>query len=142
MGPGQSWQKLIWLCIRNDLGDLIHAESSLIGISTNMRAETRAVKEALNYCVDQVWDFIQVETDSLAVKNILNKNWQVPWEIIDLVEEIFKIIRVKHIEVIHSYREANQLADYIANLAVHSEQKHVLHHLTNCQPQLGNFKYR
>lgn len=113
-------------CIRDYLGHLIYAESNFLGISTNMYAETRGVKEALTYCVEHGWDYIQVETDSLALMNILNKKWQVPWEIIDLVEEVLTIKQLKHIHIIHSYKAANQLADHIANMAVQSEQKYMI----------------
>lgn len=41
------------------------------------------------------------------------------------VEETLKLMEEKEIQVDHVLREANQLADYIANTTINSEEKHV-----------------
>lgn len=99
-------------CIRDYLGNLIYAESNYIGISTNMVAETKAAMEALKYCLNQGWDCIILETDSLTLVHIINKVWHIPWEIIELMDEINKITQTKQVQIKHTFREANQLTDY------------------------------
>lgn len=108
-------------CIRDCLGDLIYVESNYIGISINMITESKAVKEALTYCISQSWDYVLVETNSLALMNILNKKWQIPWEIIDLLEKVLRVKQSIHIQIKYAYKETNQLVDHVANIVVHSE---------------------
>lgn len=47
----------------------------------------------------------------------MNGGWGVPWEVADMVEEIQQQIHKQHIHIQHIFREGNQLANYIANLA-------------------------
>lgn len=53
-----------------------------------MEAEVIAVKEGLEYCVRKGINKVQVQTDSLALKLMLNREWRVPWELIETVEQI------------------------------------------------------
>lgn len=59
--------------MRNNLGDILYAESAYIGVATNMVAEARVVKEGLNYCVTNDFHFVEIELDSLSLRNILIK---------------------------------------------------------------------
>lgn len=44
------------------------------------------------------------------------------WEIMELVEEIQEHIRIQQIHIKHIFREKNQLANYVANLAINQLQ--------------------
>lgn len=105
-------------CIRNSLGNLIYAEAKVLGEVTNMQAKTRVVLHALRYCSSNGRDKIIVETDSMALLKIIHREWRILWSIKEDIEEIHKISAKMTIRVTHSYREANQLADAMANLAL------------------------
>lgn len=49
--------------------------------------------------------------------------WRILWEVIEKVEDIQQVIQKINVQVWHVFREANQLADFIANTAINSEQK-------------------
>lgn len=59
--------------------------------------------------------------DSPNLKNILKKDWRIPWELVHIIKECITIMELINIQVEHAYREANQLVDYMANLAIQSE---------------------
>ncbi|WMV19389.1 hypothetical protein MTR67_012774 [Solanum verrucosum] len=45
------------------------------------------------------------------------REWKIPWEILDILEEAKQIVKQNKFEVQHVYREGNLLADVIANSA-------------------------
>ncbi|KAH0638527.1 hypothetical protein KY285_035113 [Solanum tuberosum] len=45
------------------------------------------------------------------------RDWKIPWEILDLVEEARQIVEQNSFKVQHAYREGNQLANVIGNSA-------------------------
>lgn len=111
-------------CIRDHCGNLIYAESKNIGVSTNMVAEMSTIREAIKYCRHMGLQQVLVETDSLSSKNILSGNWRIPWEIAEIVEDIIDLSKSSNIIFKHIFREGNQLADFITNLAIQQEGKH------------------
>lgn len=54
--------------------------------------------------------------------NVIKERWEVPWEIVEMVEEIKKHIANQQIIIQHIFREDNQLANYIANEAAKEER--------------------
>lgn len=117
-------------CLRDKHGNLIYAESQSLGISTNLEAEVTAVWKALMYCRQQGVTKVQVEIDSLILKNMIQRIWKIPWVIANKVEEIQELMQVIQAQIVHVYREANQLADYITNIAINSDEKHQFFHFT------------
>ncbi|XP_049396567.1 uncharacterized protein LOC125860610 [Solanum stenotomum] len=75
-------------CIRDRNGDLIYAKAHRISETTNMEAEVTAVWKALHFCLAKDLKQVKLETDSLALKNMINGSWRIPWEIVEKVEEI------------------------------------------------------
>lgn len=75
---GNPGQGAYGFCIRNSADDLPYAEAKNIGEATNMKAEVRAVWEALSYCIRQNLTYVQLKTDSLVLKNMLVRNWIIP----------------------------------------------------------------
>lgn len=59
-----------------------------------------------------------METDSLVLNKMLSMEWKIPWEIVHLMEEIQQKSRFVKLQIHHTYREANTLADFLANLAI------------------------
>ncbi|KAK6777990.1 hypothetical protein RDI58_024708 [Solanum bulbocastanum] len=118
--PGES---SYGFCLRNSTGDLLYAEAQCIDITTNIEAEIIAMWNALKYCKRQGINNIILETDSLSLKNMIMRDWKIPWSLTEKIEEIQKIMANMHIQVMHIFREANELADCIANLAIIQEEK-------------------
>lgn len=90
-----------------------------------MIAESRAIREALVYCSNHGWENIEVETDSLSLRNILNNLWKIPWEFLEIVKDILRLMQSKDIQFKHVYREENHLADFITNITIDIESKQV-----------------
>lgn len=110
-------------CIRDTQGDLLYVEANNIGVGNNILAEAKAIREALIYSTSHGFQLLVLETDSLSLRNILVKNWKIPWEIVELVEYIFIMMEEYNVQIKHRFREANQLADYIADTTVQTEVK-------------------
>ncbi|XP_060200474.1 uncharacterized protein LOC132628729 [Lycium barbarum] len=105
-------------CVRNSSGDLIHAEARRMGEGTNTESEAQALLQAARYCLStHVYSFI-LETDSLLLKNILDREWKPPWNIAFEVEELLDIMDHAEVQVLHIMREGNQLADHLSNYAL------------------------
>lgn len=57
-----------------------------------------------------------IETDSMLMKQILNKVLELPWNILIQIEEIKRLMTMCTIAVTHVLREVNMLAEHLANL--------------------------
>ncbi|WMV13503.1 hypothetical protein MTR67_006888 [Solanum verrucosum] len=118
--PGES---SYGFCIRDNKGDLVYAEAQNIGITTNMEEETTTVWKALQHCKRQGITHIILETDSLSLKNMIRRDWKVPWTLIERIEKIQDNMNILNTQVVHIYREGNQLVDYNTNIAINHEDK-------------------
>lgn len=54
---------------------------------------------------------------------MINRDWKIPWRAIEIMKEVKDIMGELNIHVNHIYREANQLADLIANIAINQVEK-------------------
>lgn len=61
----------------------MYAEAKNIGITTNMEAEIVEVEEALKYCNVKGISHIILETDSLSLRNMILKEWKIPWNVVE-----------------------------------------------------------
>lgn len=80
-------------------------------------AKARAILEDVRYWETEEQVLKILETDCLSIVNIINRNWKIPCEVAEMVEEIQEHIRRQHIQINHIFREGNKLAEYMANLA-------------------------
>lgn len=60
-------------CVRDEKGDLIYAKARGIRIGTNTEAEVYVIKEALEFCLTLHVQGITMETDSLTLKRMIEK---------------------------------------------------------------------
>ncbi|XP_015165784.1 uncharacterized protein [Solanum tuberosum] len=128
--PGQSTYGFY---SKNNEGNLIYAEAHNIGVATNMEAKGMAIWKALQFFLIQGY---QQETNALSWRNMLAHNWKILWELLEMLENIQGIMSQMNTTVKHNFREANQLADYIANLAIDKEEKQQFQHY-NQIPSMG-----
>ncbi|KAH0680863.1 hypothetical protein KY284_021948 [Solanum tuberosum] len=57
----------------------------------NPVAEAKAISEGLQYCLENHYSNIIIETDSLAMVNIINGDWKIPWSVSIEVGSIHRI---------------------------------------------------
>ncbi|WMV37114.1 hypothetical protein MTR67_030499, partial [Solanum verrucosum] len=72
----------------------------------------------LEFYVTQKLLSITLETNSLALKNIINKVWEVPWTTSMKVKKInwLKDKVPNLVEVTHILREGNKVSDFFSNI--------------------------
>ena len=91
-----------------------------IGIATNNVAEYRGLIAALEYCVKNNINDVEIYLDSLLVVQQVNKEFKVKSKKLgDLYSYSLTLIeKIKNINVIHIRREYNKTADELANEAL------------------------
>lgn len=77
-----------------------------------------SIVEALMYIIQSHLPPCVIETNSLLMKKILDKVWEPPWNIVEHMEEIKKLMSSCIVAVAHVLREGNKLADHLANLTL------------------------
>ncbi|XVE97991.1 hypothetical protein REPUB_Repub03eG0066800 [Reevesia pubescens] len=125
----RSW----WICpywIASSLGltknTLKFNTGPLAGESQVIKAELCAIKTALNLFSSSCWvdrTFLIVESDSKnAISRICHKESR-PWKEWHLFAEIDQLIdRIKQVDFVHIFREANAFADSLAKLGSSSSR--------------------
>nr|XP_016514683.1 PREDICTED: uncharacterized protein LOC107831437 [Nicotiana tabacum] len=104
--------------LRNEEGNIVYACGKEIQEGTNTEAEVKAILEALKYCVDNDYILIDMHTNSMIIKNVLQGVWSIPWTIATEVRAILELMERCNLKLSHTLREGNQLADHIANYAL------------------------
>ncbi|XP_049360645.1 uncharacterized protein LOC125825343 [Solanum verrucosum] len=101
-------------CVRNEAGNLMYTEGRGFGVNSNLVVEVLAFKMGLEYCINHHYLPLTMETDSLAIKNILDGGWETPWCIIVDITKIKSLLVESNTTVEHTYMEGNKLADFFA----------------------------
>lgn len=114
-------------CVRDEKGDLIYAKARGIGIGTNTEAEVYVIKEALEFCLTLHVQGITMETDSLTLERMIEKQWKVPWELIEIIEDIRVKSQSLQGNIIHIFREGNTVADALANEVIEAQNTKEYH---------------
>ena len=94
--------------------------SMFLGITTNNRAEYRAVIEALKKAKELGYEDVELRSDSELVVKQLNREYKVKNEdLAPLFLEVHNLtISFKKVKFFHIRREQNKEADKLANLAM------------------------
>lgn len=83
-------------------------------------AEATAIWRALQFGKEYSLENIIIASDSLK---ILKGEWMIPWEIMEMTEEILQMMQDMHMELCHIFRGGNQLADYLATCVIEQDEK-------------------
>lgn len=102
-------------CIRNDIGNLGYAEGVRIVDTNNLMAEVMALRMGLEHCKRNNLLPVILETDPLALKNILYGIWDTLWNIALEIRIVHHMIKDVDVVVENIFREGNKVADFIAN---------------------------
>lgn len=103
--------------IRTCAGDLIMAYSIPMGRCTSNSVEAGALLFGLKWCIDNGFNMIICEIDSLIVYKSVTGSWTTPWRIEDTTEGIKKLVTNYDIVIQHCFREANKVANKLATIS-------------------------
>ncbi|MQL98988.1 hypothetical protein Taro_031706 [Colocasia esculenta] len=104
-------------CIRDSKGNIQMAFSYFYGDGTSMLAEIRALCDGLKLAASTGYQLSAVYSDSQSLVNSLNDGKMISWRSYRWWREAHMLLTQQHIHFSHVFREANQLADSLANFA-------------------------
>lgn len=119
-------------------GNLIYAEVQNIGMSTSIQVELMAMWSDLHYCLRHDFQHVNLETDSLVPLNMIFRNWRIPWDLVERLEDIQEMFKQMHVRIHHIFREANKMEDFIANTTSEKEEKQKFHNFIQL-PSMGRW---
>ncbi|XP_060177843.1 uncharacterized protein LOC132607783 [Lycium barbarum] len=90
-------------------------------------AEARALHKGLKYCVTNSLLPMVMETDSMTMEMVLNGQWDTPWSMSMIINNISRLRRDKEVRVEHVLKEGNGLANYLTNYAFDFAGDHHFH---------------
>ena len=116
--------------VRNHLGNPVLAMSNNLGSLEILQAEGCALRDGLNSINPILHDSITVEGDSKILIDAINGKFTTPWRIKTIVADIQLLkLKFRNITFRHIWREANFVADKLANLGPPSYfKKHMAQH--------------
>lgn len=106
-GPS-SWA----FCVRDYRGNFKAATTSVTPNTNSLCAEARAIERGMEFCVRNQFLPLVIETDSLAMKQIIDGNWHIPWSLSMEIRKIQEWKKKENIKIEHTMREENQVADF------------------------------
>lgn len=106
-------------CIRDPRGQVCLGFSYFYGFGTNTVAEGRALLDGLRLAQLHNISISAIYTDSMVLLMLIQSKQSPPWSFLPWWEALTELISHFHCPIRHVYREGNQLADALANHAVH-----------------------
>ena len=97
--------------LRNQRGQLVLVASRYYGIGTNMAAELYH-----NFGLSKYQ--LIIETDSQILMNMVKDQFKCSWKYWPLIYQLHQLLHALKFEINHIYREANSVADFLANQGV------------------------
>jgi len=109
--------------------EITHEVSEFIGEKTNNFAEYTALIKALEICIENNYENIEIRSDSELVVKQVNKIYKVKdADIKELFDKVINLIqKLNSVRIIHVPREENLKADKLANNAIKNFQQQQLH---------------
>ncbi|PHU07815.1 hypothetical protein BC332_24304 [Capsicum chinense] len=128
-----TWSSSFAFCIRNWEGNLVVAKGAKLQDTTSLVIEATAINEFLRFCRDEGIRQIIVESYSWIIVQVLNQEWEVSWSVSIIVNSIKELMRVITVNVVHSLREGNTLADFFTNLIIDFADNEFIKQHYDCQ---------
>lgn len=114
-----------WGCIlRDSAGNVLWAQAEFYGFQSIMVAETKALLNGLKRCIAEGYMRVEIEADSLALVQIIQRTVGVPWSIVHEIREVWKLMQQIEFHIQHIYSESSKGGIFLANLGC-IEQKRV-----------------
>lgn len=110
--------------IHSDEGSCIGSKSIYLGQCTNNKAELLSLIEGLNLCKKLKISKLEIEGDSAIIVNAMRTRTMPNWELRSLLDRaLFLMESCSDYTTNHIYREANTLADNLANIGADGTNK-------------------
>ncbi|KAH0674097.1 hypothetical protein KY284_025184 [Solanum tuberosum] len=106
--------------VRHDNGNIIIAFSIPVQCNNNNHAEILAVDYGIKWCINHGYNNLQIELDSLVIANMLRNKSTNNMKIKHIVDRITNFLTGTNHHFSHCFREANQVADFLAKNAASS----------------------
>jgi len=104
--------------LRDHHGRMIYALTIPLGTGTNNQAELQAASHGLYWCIQHGYQKIHLEVDSELVIKWLSKQITLPWILQQYIRELQNLIQqLEQFKCTHTYREANNTADYLSKFS-------------------------
>ncbi|KAH0649965.1 hypothetical protein KY284_029877 [Solanum tuberosum] len=103
--------------LRNDTGHLIMAFSVPTQCKSNNQAEAVAALYAIEWCNRAGYDKYDLELDSMVITNMLKEKDTNNLKLKNIIKRIVNAMEGAEVSISHCYREANQVAGFLAKLA-------------------------
>ena len=100
---------------RDAVGFPCFAFSAYFGVGLSLRAEVLALVTGLRLCLLRGFTNVNIQVDSLVLVGILHRPLQCPWVVRREVDQIWGMV-ADVTRVTHCYREANRVANRLANV--------------------------
>ncbi|KAK4341343.1 hypothetical protein RND71_039844 [Anisodus tanguticus] len=103
--------------VRDKDGKFIMAFCIPLGRGNSNVLEAAAFLFDLNWCIQNGFNMVVGETDSLLLHNCIQDIWLSPWRIESIVSKIKFLMESNQVSTNHSFREANKVANKLASLS-------------------------
>lgn len=123
--------------LRDGIGSVIFSFSKFFGAGSNIMAEALAILTGLQISQSRKIMVSCVETDSLIMVQVLSQSVSTPWSLVYICREIQSIIG-SNTQIVHAYREANQVADRLAAAAYSHSSTVIYDSLGSLLPEAAN----
>lgn len=105
---------IVW----NAKGDILFSFYDGWEVNSVLEVELQAIKQGLKICRRFNLNNIWLEADSLTAIQLINSNTQTNWKLFPFIKHIKQQLQGINWQATHIFREANILADKLANIAI------------------------
>ncbi|MQL95219.1 hypothetical protein Taro_027882 [Colocasia esculenta] len=105
-------------CVRDCNGNLLFAFAHYYGFGSSLVAESRSLCDGLRLALEHAFNLAEIRSDSLTLVNSISSGKVPSWKCLHWWRDALSIIQTFDINIKHIYRQANQLADALANAQV------------------------
>ncbi|KAH0748058.1 hypothetical protein KY290_027290 [Solanum tuberosum] len=120
--------------LRDHQGNINMAFQTYFGNCSNNMAEGLAILRGLQWCATNLLHNVIIETDSMIMVDMIKGKNVMMWQMQDIVMQITKIMKEGNFQINHCFREANSVADALANIGV-TEKHEAFFTSTCCLPR-------
>ncbi|MQL74487.1 hypothetical protein Taro_006857 [Colocasia esculenta] len=113
-------------CVRDCNGNLLFAFANFYGFGSSLVAESRSLCDGLRLALEHGFHLAEIRFDSLTLVNSISSMKVPSWKCLHWWRDALSIIQTFDINIKHTYRQANQLPDALANVGC-SSQSNVLY---------------
>ncbi|XP_059294498.1 uncharacterized protein LOC132047475 [Lycium ferocissimum] len=111
--------------LRDENGQLVKASSIPIQCTNHNIAEARAALYGVNWSIQNGHTNLVIELDSMVITEMLKDKKAGNFRLNRIIEETSDKLKHATVKFTHCYREANQLADWLAKMAMNSHDNNI-----------------